>query len=82
MRDKLMVIMRNLPFWMPKKNNAIWYFLLILIFILSLDFWQWNKFNPMVLGLPIWVIYFFILTILTSLIFYLFTKYFWSDSSD
>ncbi len=74
--------MRDLPFWMPKKNNFIWYFIFIFIFILSQDYWNWNKFNPLIFGLPIWVIYFFILTILTSFAFYIFTKFYWSDSSD
>jgi hypothetical protein len=74
--------MINKPFWIPRKNNIIWYLLFIFIFILSLDYWQWNNFNPIIFGLPLWVIYFFILTIFTSFAFYLFTIYYWSDNSD
>jgi len=72
--------MKNLPFWFPNKNNIIWYVLLIGLFILSLDFWGWDQSNPLILGLPIWIVYLFILTLSTSIIFYLFTKTFWEDS--
>jgi len=82
MFDKIGVIMINLPFWMPRKKNAIWYFIFILIFIFSLDYWQWNINNPLILGLPMWVIYFFLLTIFTSFAFYIFSKYYWGDTPD
>lgn len=74
--------MMKLPFWMPRKSNILWYFLFILIFILSLDYWQWNVHNPLVYGLPLWIIYFLILTILTSFVFYLFSIFYWRDNSD
>jgi hypothetical protein len=74
--------MKNLPFWMPRKNNLIWYILFTFLFLLSLDFWQWNNYNPIYFGMPIWLIYFLILTMLTSFTFYLFAKYYWSDYSD
>lgn len=82
MDDIKVITMISLPFWMPNKKNYIWYLLFILIFILSLDYWQWNVHNPLFFGLPIWVIYFFTLTILTSFTFYIFSKYYWSDNSD
>ena len=79
---KLVEIMKKLAFWMSKKNYLIWFILLIYIFILSNDYWNWNKSNPIILGLPLWMIYFIILTLLTSFAFYLFSKYYWSDNSD
>ena len=69
--------MKDLPFWFPKKSNALWYIILILLFFASLDFWAWNKTSPMILGLPFWMYYLLILTLLTSIIFYLFSKYYW-----
>jgi hypothetical protein len=72
--------LKSLPFWFPKKENAFWYFLFIIIFIFSNDLWGWNHANPMLFGLPVWVIYLLILTILTSIAFYIFSKVFWRTS--
>jgi len=69
--------MKELPFWFPNKKNAFWYLILILLFSASLDFWAWERPVPMVLGLPFWMYYLVILTLFTSLIFYLFAKYYW-----
>jgi hypothetical protein len=82
MVDIKVIIMNSLPFWMPRKKNVIWYLLFILLFLLSLDYWQWNMHNPLIYGLPIWVIYFIILTLFTSISFYIFTKFYWRDNSD
>jgi hypothetical protein len=69
--------LKNLPFWFPKKENAFWYLVFILLFSFSLDFWGWNKSRPVIFGLPLWIYYFLILTLLTSVVFYIFSKYFW-----
>ena len=74
--------MKNLPFWFPKKSNVLWYILFVYLFILSLDFWGWYNYQPLIFGLPFWVIYFFILTIITAFIFYMFSKYYWADAND
>ena len=68
------------PFWFPKRNNAIVYLVFIAIFLLSLDFWGWGQSNPLILGLPFWVYYILIITLLTSVAFYIFTKYYWRDN--
>jgi hypothetical protein len=73
--------LKKLPFWFPNRKNAIWYILFILLFLLSLDFWGWNQSKPLILGLPIWMYYLLILTLLTSLAFYLFTKLYWRDDN-
>jgi len=72
--------MKNLPFWFPKKNNIIWYILLIGLFLLSMDFWGWDQSTPLILGLPLWIAYLFILTLSTSIVFYFFSKTFWGNS--
>ncbi len=69
--------MKNLPFWFPKKENVFWYFMFILLFIFSLDFWSWNLSKPLVFGLPLWIYYLLILTLLTSVVFYVFSKIYW-----
>ena len=71
--------MRKLPFWFPKKENAIVYIVVIVIFLFSLDFWGWEQYKPLILGMPLWVYYLLILTLLTSVAFYLFSKSYWSD---
>ena len=70
----------SLPFWFPKKTNVVWYLVFIGLFLLSLDFWWWGQAKPLILGLPFWVVYLFILTLITSLAFYLFSKYYWRDA--
>jgi hypothetical protein len=69
--------MKNLPFWFPKKNNIIWYIIFTTIFLLSMDYWGWYNSKPLILGLPLWIIYFIILTLSTSVIFYLFSETHW-----
>jgi len=71
---------KNLPFWFPKKSNVVWYVLFIGLFLLSMDFWGWGQSEPLMLGLPIWVVYLLILTLATSVAFYLFSKTCWGDS--
>tara|TARA_B100001094_G_scaffold298611_1_gene322637 strand:+ start:854 stop:1090 length:237 start_codon:yes stop_codon:yes gene_type:complete len=47
-----------LPFWFPQsKNNKIWTSIFILIFILSIDIWNWNSNTRLFEWLPIWIIY-------------------------
>jgi hypothetical protein len=72
--------MKNHPFWFPNRNNVIWYMFFIGLFLLSMDFWGWNQSKPLILGLPLWVIYLLILTLASSIIFYLFSKTYWEDS--
>jgi hypothetical protein len=69
----------ELPFWFPKKENAIWFFLFILIFLLSMDLWAWNQSSPFIFGLPIWIIYILILTLSTSIAFFLLSKFYWRE---
>jgi hypothetical protein len=73
------VAVSNLPSWLDKKYTVVIILFFIGIFILSLDFWNWGQATPLISGLPYWVIYLFILTILTSLCFLLVSKYLWSD---
>lgn len=67
------------PFWFPNKKNILAYVLFIVLFIVSLDFWGWRQSIPLILGMPFWVYYLLILTLLTSLIFHLFAKVYWED---
>ncbi len=70
----------SLPFWFPKRTNVVWYLVFIGLFLLSLDFWWWRQSEPLMFGLPFWVVYLLILTLITSVAFYLFSKYYWRDA--
>jgi len=68
-----------MPFWIPKKSNFLWYLLFVGLFLLSLDFWNWGQSEPLILGLPFWVIYLLVLTLSVSLAFYAFSRFAWRD---
>lgn len=68
------------PFWFPNKKNVVWYLLFSLVFVLSMDFWGWNKSKPFIFGLPFWVVYFLLITLVVSVIFYLFARFYWGES--
>lgn len=71
--------MKELPFWLPKKDNFVWYLFFITIFLLSIDFWNWGESKPVFLGLPFWIWYLFFLTIFLSVLFFIFSKFFWRE---
>lgn len=55
-----------------------WYAIFALLFILCIDFWNWNK-NDIFIFMPYWTWYIFFLTISFSIIFYIFAKYEWRE---
>lgn len=52
-----------------------WWIIFIIIFILCIDFWNWNKSEPVILFMPYWMWYIFSLTLIMSAVFALFAKY-------
>jgi len=47
-----------LPFWFPQsKNNKFWAIIFITLFILSIDFWNWNSDTRVSDWIPVWIIY-------------------------
>ncbi len=57
---------RKLGRWSPRQwlaNGS-----LAVLFLLSLDFWQWRKALPLIGGLPYWIWYFFLLSALLTLV--------------
>ena len=68
------------PFWFPNKKNIVWYLIFVLLFVLSMDFWAWDKTKPLVFGLPFWVFYYVFITLLVSFVFFLFVRFYWRDS--
>jgi len=65
--------------WFKDRLKILYFLIFIVLFLLSLDFWGWEKTNPLILGLPFWIYYLLILTLLTSLFFYLVAKNIWKD---
>jgi len=60
-------------------NKLVWFTIFALVFLLSLDFWNWGKSKPFFLGLPFWIIYFIILTLSLTPLFYLFSRDIWRE---
>jgi hypothetical protein len=50
-----------------------------IIFLLSLDFWNWGRFAPLLMGLPYWVVAFILLNLALSLYYLLFARFYWRD---
>jgi len=70
----------NKSYWFFKKENILTILIFLLLFIFSLDFWGWHQSVPLILGMPLWVYYSFILTIFTSVLFYLFSSKYWREN--
>ena len=53
-----------LPTWVKDP-----YFILLgAVFILAMDFWAWGKINPVYFGVPLWIVYFVILSAIQTVI--------------
>jgi len=52
------------PQWIS--NSYFWLF--AAIFILAMDFWAWGKMEPTVLGIPLWVGYFVLLSAVQTIV--------------
>ncbi len=70
--------------WFKGKQNRMLILLgliLALIFICSIDFWNWNSSSLGFLGFPIWIWYVMILTLLLSIVYYLIIAYYWRNNT-
>lgn len=47
--------------------------------LLSLDFWNWGRALPLVLGMPYWVVAFFLLNLTLCAYYVLFSVSYWRD---
>lgn len=58
---------KSLKFYLPKWlfNRYCWLF--IGIFVLAMDFWAWGQVKPIVLGMPLWIGYFILLSTIQTL---------------
>jgi SSS family solute:Na+ symporter len=52
------------PQWLA--NPYCWLF--AGIFVLAMDFWAWGKVEPIILGIPLWVGYFVVLSVLQTIV--------------
>ena len=62
-----------------KKKQIVWMLIFVILFICSIDIWNWSKIDPLFLGLPFWIIYHIVLTVIAGIMFYLFTVHVWRD---
>lgn len=56
----------NIPLWL----RSPYFYMLGGIFLLSLDFWAWNTSEPLILGIPLWMGYFILLSGLQTWVMY------------
>jgi SSS family solute:Na+ symporter len=45
-----------------------YFYILLSIFLLGLDFWAWKKINPIIFGVPMWLGYFVVLSTIQTLV--------------
>ena len=50
----------------PKWISNRYVYLFVGVFILGMDFWAWNHATPMLLGIPVWIFYFVLLSALQT----------------
>jgi hypothetical protein len=62
-----------------ENKKMVWLIIFCLLCIFYVDIWNWNKITPLFFGLPYWVYYHFFLTVLSSLLFYVFIHQIWRD---
>ncbi|KAA0012349.1 hypothetical protein B6U81_01315 [Thermoplasmatales archaeon ex4484_30] len=56
-----------------------WWALFALLFFLCIDFWNWSKSEPVILFMPYWMWYIFVLCFVMAMVFALFAKYEWRE---
>lgn len=61
------------------KKDRAWLWLMLIVFGLGVDFWNWNRAEPLLWGIPFWVVYLFAITLGLTLVFLLFARRFWKD---
>ncbi|MDJ0829139.1 MAG: hypothetical protein QNI92_04755 [Desulfobacterales bacterium] len=52
-----------IPGWLTNP----YFYIMSSIFILAMDFWAWEKVQPVVWGVPVWMLYFILLSGLQSI---------------
>jgi len=66
-----------LPFWFPQsKNNIIWTLIFLVLFTLSIDFWNWDSNSRISEWLPFWVLYLVVIQFALAFSIWKFSKLF------
>ena len=60
LREKMLTL--SLPGWLSDP----YFYLMLGIFVLAMDFWAWGEFSPQFLGIPLWLGYFVFLSALQT----------------
>ena len=62
-----------------EKSKAVWIVLFGSLFILSIDFWNWDASSTVFDFLPIWIVRLIVLQLILAGTIYLFSKTYWRD---
>ena len=71
--------MKKQKTWFFFENKKIWIIIFSVVFLLSIDFWNWGNYHPLIFGLPFWLIYNLFLTLILSILFLFFSKIHWRE---
>jgi len=59
-------------------RSVLWFLLITVLFLLYLDYWQWNKVEPLVFGWMPWHVFWqVLLNLALAVAFTLFSKFHW-----
>jgi hypothetical protein len=64
-----------------KESRIFWLTIFVLLFLLSLDYWNWGlDSNPSFLNIPSWIFYFGFLQFILAVAIFVFSKTYWRQS--
>ena len=64
------------------RNKWFWALAFGALFVLSLDLWAWDWVEPSVFGLPYIIVYTMVLEALLFVLFWAFSKYYWTEREE
>jgi TRAP-type C4-dicarboxylate transport system permease small subunit len=67
--------------WKRYSSHVLVAFLFIILFISSLDYWNWNDPSIVIFGFPQWILYIIIITCFLSIGYYFIIKFLWKEES-
>lgn len=64
-----------------KESGIFWLAIFMVLFLLSLDYWNWGSTSDLgFLNIPVWIYYFGFLQVILALAIFIFSKTYWHHS--
>jgi len=61
------------------KYFFIWLVVFGIVFVLAVDWWNWNQSTPVLFGVPFWILRVMVLTVALTPLFWLFSRWCWRE---